>query len=533
MQNFSAQTNFAGPSAFNLGDVSANDDKRALLGGELLNIAYDDAQTLFGIESQSGSTVTHQTAMMLPAFWQAIDMKSGDVAKIPLEIYKRGPNRSRELFTNHAAYRFVRYQANEDQSAFEWRRQMMCHRLVWNNCFSFIQRNGRGDTTGLYPLLPDRTRCKRIDGRLIYESEIGGKLHYFDSSDMFHLKGISFDGELGLDLIKFMRDAFGKILARIKFTSKFFKQGGRVGGILQLEPTRSKTKNDRIEEGFRKTYEGDDAAFKTVILRDNAKFMQAQGSFKDTQLVEVSQEDIRTIARITNTPPHKLGAIGSTSYGSLESENQAYYDNSLSHHFCEFESEAWLKLLQKPTRNSGKVFFEHTIQALLWSDSKNVAEVASKGVLAGWVLRNEARRWFNLNPIPGGDEPLIPSGMTTGGDPDPDDSQDDERSKKLSEPLAQLIDETRSRFIKRLATHTNKQARKLGTDQITDWIEKTLEADHLGHGQRMFDAVQKLETAATGSATDHATEILKRFRGNIAAANRAGQLQETIKGYLS
>ena len=497
--------------------------------------AWLDAIKVYGGQSKSGQRVTHHAAMMMPAFWQGCDMKSGDVAKIALEIYTRGAGRARTLNTSHPCYNVARHQANPDQSAFDWRRQMMLHRIVWNNAYSYIDRNGRGDVTGLYPLLPDRTRCRRIDGRLIYESEIGGQLRYFNAFDIWHIHGISFNGETGLELVKYARDEIGKILARTDFASRFFKMGGRIGGVLQLEPTRSKTKLDRQESGFRKSYEGGDAAFKTVILRDNAKFLQAQASFKDTQMNEVGQEDVRTVARLLNMPPHKLGAQGSTSYGSLEQENQAYYDNSLSHHFCEIESEFWLKCLPKQTRRAGRVYFEHTIGALLWADSKTVAEVANSAVLAGWLLRNEARGWFNLNPMEGGDKPLIPSGMMEGGESDSDDQsgdQTDGRSKELAAAIDELLQETEARFIKRMATHARKAAKDPAT--VATWIQGAGLNGHLEHGRRMFATITKTQKAATGQEPpDYAEELLTTFRGQLDAAIRSDSLNEILEEFLS
>jgi len=90
----------------------------------------------YGSTSMAGTRVSEHSAMMMPAFWQGVEMKSGDVAKIPLEIYRRGEGTDRQLDPKHSLYRIVRHQVNPKMSAFEWRRQMMCHRLVWNNCFS-------------------------------------------------------------------------------------------------------------------------------------------------------------------------------------------------------------------------------------------------------------------------------------------------------------------------------------------------------------------------------------------------------------
>lgn len=368
------------------------------------------------VSDAGGVRVTSRTALKIPAYWQGVTLLSGDVAKIPLEIYTRGSDRDRQIDANHPAYRLVRWQTNEQQSAFEFWRQMMVNVLIWNNAYALIDRDQSGQPMAMYPLLPDRTRCEVMNDRsIVYETIINGNKRYFDSFDIFHIKGISSCGCDGLAIQYFMRNAIGRITARDKFAAKFYDRGGRVGGVLQLPFSNEKGKRDKLEAGFRKTYEDVDAAFKTVVLRENAKFHQAQASFRDTQMLESKVEDVRDVARILNIPPHKLGDTSSSSYNSLEQENRSYSDSSLGPHMITIESECWLKLLDARMRSENTHFFEHTIGALLWADSKTVADIGTRAVLGGWMTPNEVRHWFNLNNIESGENLMIPSGMIPTG----------------------------------------------------------------------------------------------------------------------
>ncbi len=487
------------------------------------NVPLSEAtsESWFGLSSgtSAGPRVTHQTAMRIAAFWQGVTMISGDVAKIPLEIYQRGEGTDRSIHADHPAYRLVRRQPNDEQSAFEFFRQMMVHALVWNNAYALIQRDGQGRPTGLLPLLPDRTDCRRLDdGRKVYRSEINHRMEYFDAWDIWHLKGISFNGLEGLDTIRYARHGFGKILARENFASKFFKNGGRVGGILQLPWTKEKSKLDRKEEGFRKTYESGDSAFKTVILRDNAKFHAAQASFSETQMVDVGKEDVKHVARILNMPPHKLGADGKSSYNSLEQENRSYYDNCLAQWLLAIENESWLKLFDRSTRDANQLYFEHTVGALLWADSKTVATIASQGVRSGWLTANEGRKWFNLNSNDAGDQLLIPSGMVPAPTAADDSETDDDPASdsNLRAAIDQMVSETARRFIKRLATHARKAAKQPGT--FARWLHSDLESEHISIGRAMFDAVARAQQAIGDAETDHAQQIIVRFRHRLGTA---------------
>jgi len=391
------------------------------------NVPLDDWYEGFdngGYNSEAGQKVTHQTMLRIPAFWMGVDLLSADVAKIPLEVYK-GTKRTNDVDKRHPANNVVCWQANPDQSAFEFWRQMMINRLIWNNAYAYIERNGAGQVTGLYPLLPDRTRCNKInDGRLVYRSEVDRKIEYFDSYDVLHLRGMCFDGRDAINIIKYMRNSIGKIIAREKFASKFFARGGRLGGVLQIPYNKDKTVRDKIEKGFRQSYESPEGSFKVVVLRENAQFHAAQASFRDTQMIEPEKQDVKTVARILKIPPHKLGDDSKSAHNSLEQENKSYINSSLSSHLCCIASECRLKLFSKTVKSNNSHFFQHTVDALLWTDSKTRATIASTGVSGGWMTRNEARQMNGLSAVDGGDELLIPSGMVQLDDDKPEDDPD-------------------------------------------------------------------------------------------------------------
>lgn len=55
-------------------------------------------------------------------------------------------------------------------TSFVFREAMMTHLLLWGNAYAQIIRNGKGEVTALYPLMPDRMTVDRDEnGRLYYE----------------------------------------------------------------------------------------------------------------------------------------------------------------------------------------------------------------------------------------------------------------------------------------------------------------------------------------------------------------------------
>lgn len=362
------------------------------------------------VDTASGVKVSHRSALTLSPLFQAIGMISGDYASLPVHIYQRLPDDNREIDTANPAEYLINQQANEYTTAFDFWRTIIAHALLWGNGYGAITRKGgmgpEREPTGLYNLLPDRTEPEwaGVNGEtLVYHTETSDRPRWFHHTDVLHIRGVVIDGQKGVDLIAKARDMIGTALAAQNFAAKFFKSGGRTGGILELPSAMGKTARDVVEEGFRKTYESVDNAFKTVILRDNAKFHAAQASFEQTQMVESREEEARNVARIFNLPPHKLGITGSVSYNSQEQGDLAYLKGCLSNWLMQGKTQIESKVLTEAQRRGRTHYVDHVTAKLLQTDVKTTNEVLTMQIQNTIISPNEARAVLNRNKREGGD----------------------------------------------------------------------------------------------------------------------------------
>src|SRR3990172_7347614 len=81
------------------------------------DLAAYDALVERGSRSFAGTDVTHRTATHLGPVWQAVTQISGDIAKMPLELYRRDSKGSQGPALNHPAYYRCKHQPNEEQQA--------------------------------------------------------------------------------------------------------------------------------------------------------------------------------------------------------------------------------------------------------------------------------------------------------------------------------------------------------------------------------------------------------------------------------
>lgn len=424
-----------------------------------------------GGESASGMKVTPETSLKIASVWQAVSMISGDVAKLPLDPYKRAEDDGREVDKSIPAWWLVRKQANNEMHARRYWRTMMVRALLWNQAFAWIERNGRGDPIAKYPLMPDRTCLERHGGRLYCVTETKKPdgspwLKPIPYEDVFHITGISVDGTNGARLVKYARDAFGLSLARQGFASKFFRHGVRSGGVLELPLGSSSKFQQNVEEGFKKNHEGEDGWFKTVILRDGVKFHQTSFNAQEAQMNETSEETTREVARYYNMAPSRLGVKGSVSYNSKAEDNADYLDTTLSHWLEDICGEADTKLLSKQQQEADSHYFEHNTKSLLKMDFYKRVQAGSIGVKARLFTSNEWRKGENWAPLPGGDElpPLQDPNKFAGGADKGDNEQP--RGPATDDPERSIVQ-------RRVVFRMTDQARHKATDhrKFLEWLD--------------------------------------------------------------
>lgn len=377
----------------------------------------------------------------------------------------------------------------------------MVHALIWGNAYALIDRDPFGNPLELLPLLPDRTAPRIMpNGGVIYVTEIDGELLNFPASAVLHLENISIAGDADCELIFKARETFAQALAANKFASKFFANGARIGGILEVPLGMSKQASDTLEQGFRKTYEGVDNAFKTVLLRDGAKFHQAQFTPEQSQMVPVRKELVKEIARFFNLPPHKLGDDSKSSYNSLEQENRSYLDSSLSIWLNTIASEVWLKLLTTDEQKGQTHFAEHNVGAFIQADIKTQYEVGQIGINNGIVSPNEVRAFLGLNPREdgNGDKFMQPLNMANSDDLGSDDDSaepvdedvqpesDDER--QMRDLLTKAVDAAITRVIAQVKT----RCKKAKANRFCSWIDEQMFDDTLPAFEHRFDDELKL-----------------------------------------
>jgi hypothetical protein len=295
-------------------------------------------------------------------------------------------------------------------------------------------------------------------------------------AEVIHIKGLSFDNGKGRNLITAARDAIGKALAAQGFSSRFFANGAQAGGILEIPASYTPKARANLEEGFDKKYSGQSNWFKTVILREGAKFHQTTIDAEKSQLSETSENDVRAIARFANLPGFKLNLADSVSYNSSEQAQLAYVTGCLAHWFHSVAGEVAIKVLDDLDLRGRKRYVEHNYTKLIETDTKTTNEVLEIQLRNTVISPNEWRHKLNLNDRPDGEGDKYENPNTTSGNApaaaepkDEPDSPGGEAANRLRNAQCGLLADVIGRMARRLGLEARRRAKEPAS--LAAWMD--------------------------------------------------------------
>lgn len=354
-----------------------------------------------GRASRAGINVTETTALNFLAVFDCVSLISGDMARLPLILYRR-TSMGKERALDHPLYDILHSAPNPEMTSFNFREAGQNHLLLWGNHMSVVDRTGlSGRVLAVWPLPdPGQVRIRREpDGRISYTFKMNGRTVTKGREEMFHVPGFGFDGIRGQSVIRYAREAIAVGLAAEEFGARYFGDGMHAGGHMDV-PHDLGDSEVEYKERLRKEYAGLKNSHGILITQNGEKFTPFAMPLDDAQFLETRTFQKIEICGMYHVPPHKIAVHGQNSnYNNLEQENGSYVDSCLMHWITRWEQAISMQLLTPAERKAG-YFAEFLVEGLLRGDSVARADYYNKIFQVGGITPNEIRERENMNKDP-------------------------------------------------------------------------------------------------------------------------------------
>jgi len=434
------------------------------------------------VNVHSGVSVTAESAMRVMAVYRCVRLIAQAIASLPLIVY-RTLDVGKEPAPKHPLYALLHDRPNDWQTAYEFREMMQAFVELRGNAYAEIIPTGTNPVGMLMPLHPDRITPFRAPDRSIayrYAPE-SGETRTILQDEMFHLRGLSWDGMTGLDPITLAAEAIGVAIAAERFGGAFFGNNTVIGGVLEHPGSLSDKAYGRVKSSWAERHQGPAKAHKPQILEEGMKWHTVGLEPEKAQFLETRKFQVTEIARMFDVPPHKVMDLDKATFSNIEHLGIEFVVDCLRPRLVRWEQAIKRDLLTESGRRG--FFAEHKVDGLLRGDIRSRFEAyqIAAGGNAPWFTRNEVRGLENLNPLPGLDQPLMPLNMTGGSKPagasppDPDKNGDAARTRALAQLAA-------GRVARKEAVALRKAVKKYAEDSeaFNAWFDDFF-SDHAEH----------------------------------------------------
>lgn len=360
---------------------------------------------------KSGVSVNIDSALRVSTVLACARVLSQGIAQMPLRVLREGADESKLPAKDHPAYKLLHRRPNEWMTSFEFRETMMFHAVLCEGAYAYIGR-GMGKLVELIPLVPGRVRPKQsTDYGLTFEvTDSTGKVTTLPRENVLHLHGPSWNGYAGMSAITLAREAIGLAMATEETHARLHSNGAQPGGILSFKEKLTPEAKAQLATDWRAHQAGVSNRFKTVVLDMDATFKAMAMSGVDNQHIETRRYQVEEVCRDLCVFPQMIGHTDKTAtFASAEAFFLAHVVHSLGPWV-----ERWEQVFARDLfPDEPEIVAKFSVQGLLRGDNKTRAEFYASGIVNGWLTRNEARRYEDLNPLDGLDQPLVPLNMGT------------------------------------------------------------------------------------------------------------------------
>lgn len=474
-----------------------------------------------GSESDAGVRVTPSSAMQSTAVLACVRVISESVASLPCLIYERLPEGGKKRAVDHPLYALLHDAPNPYQSAFEFAEMLQGHACLRGNAYAEIIETKGGTVEALVPLHPDKVQTVSYDdGKWAYRlpGTKGGQRTLL-RHEMFHLRGLSDDGRVGLSPIALARNAIGLTIATERFGSRFFANDARPGGVLQMPGKLTKEAKGNLKASWQEGHSGDNQ-HKVAVLEEGLTWQAIGINPDEAQFLETRKFQTNEIARIFRVPPHLIGDLERSTFSNIEHQSLEFVVHTLRPWLVRWEQAFARALLTAEERR--KFTIEILVDALLRGDQKTRFEAYNLARNAGWMNADEIRERENMNPLPDGQGQiyLIPLNMMPASQAGTSANDGSAERSRIAARYRILVDDAFSRLVQKEVKAARRAAGRLEeTGDLAEfriWVDGFY-ADLATHATRLLaPAVLSLVESLAVTVESPADGVMQRLAADLA-----------------
>lgn len=363
---------------------------------------------------QQNVTLEVPHVLAFHAVFACVTLISSDIGKLRFKLVEQSSEGVWSETDSPAFSPFLR-QPNAYQNHVQFKEWWLVSKLTRGNTYMLKGRDARGVVVAGYVLDP----CKTLplvapSGEVFYQLGIDNLAGLQDdgvivpASEIIHDRmNCLYHPLVGLSPLYACAAVATQGLAMQGSSTALFQNMARPAGILTAPGHISDPTAQRIKEYWETNYAGSSNFGKTAVLGDDVKYQALTQTASDSQLVEQMKLTAEMVCTCFHVPPFKIGIGPQPTYNNAEIFNSIYYSDCLQSLIEQMETALDDGLGLNVPKEGRRLGVELDLDQLLRMDSATMIDVLGKGVGAGIVSPNEARKRLEYGSVKGGKSPYL------------------------------------------------------------------------------------------------------------------------------
>lgn len=375
----------------------------------------------YAVQSDTGRTVTPESALTLDSVFACIRNISDDVAKLPMFVLKNiNDEGDKARVRNHPVAKLIHTRPHPASGPMNFMQTLVHYKLGWGDGYAGIVRKN-GVPVRLDLIHPARIENRTLarSGEMVYSvrvalAEGGSEVIQIAGRDMIHLHGLGVDGRSGYAIPKLATNSIAIGLDAVKSTARFYKQGATLAGTLESEQALQPEEIENISNLWQQKWASSHNAYKTAILPKGLKYKAIDLDPEKAQFLDARRQSSVEMARWFRVGLHKIQADeGGVSFLNSSEVNREYARDCIHPIVTINDQEFSFKLLTEAERDAG-LYIATNMNALLRASPVERANINRTYFGIGVRSINAINRLEDENGIgPDGDERFVPLNMQT------------------------------------------------------------------------------------------------------------------------
>lgn len=348
-------------------------------------------------------------------YFTCLKVLSEGLSKLPLALQRVSEDGGIIDMISSPLWQTAKIRPNPYMSPSTFWAVMENNRNHYGNGYAMILRDEKSGSVTLWPMEPS---CIRIDieqGKdlseltditYVYTSPNNGQSFRLRSDEVLHVKSSTvFFGLVGLSVQDKLKMSLDGAAMSQEMLNKLYRNNFVPKAAVQFDV--GSMVNEEYESAYLKTLQNyadgkGEGGSSFIPLSPGTNIVPLNIKLTDGQFLELRKYSALQIAAAFGIKPNHLNDYEKSSYANSESQQLAFYTDTMLYILKQYEEELNYKLLSQAQREEG-YRFKFNIAAVLRGDTKTQLESLSMGVSNGVYTPNEARRNLDLPARPGGD----------------------------------------------------------------------------------------------------------------------------------